>query len=158
VKGRNQKPARTLEIAFEGPSNGAKEFIHETADHVKEYVLGDVHTNGIEDFWALLKRRLKRTYVAAEPREQPWGQQRSGLYRSRERPAVSPVFRTPVARRGVIVIIGESSVARLEMIATCPPRPLWRRMTPPPGNAFWAREINCPEPTPETPIALQGMD
>ena len=73
MKGRNQKPARTLEIAFEGPSNGAKEFIHETADHVKEYVLGDVHTNGIEDFWALLKRSLKRTHVAAEPQEQPRG-------------------------------------------------------------------------------------
>ena len=73
MKGRNQKPARTLEIAFEGPSNGAKEFIHETVDHVKEYVLGDVHTNGIEDFWALLKRSLKRTHVAAEPQEQPRG-------------------------------------------------------------------------------------
>jgi len=45
----------------------AKEFIHETVDHVKEYVRGDVHTNGIENFWALLKRTLKGTYVAVEP-------------------------------------------------------------------------------------------
>ena len=28
---------------------------------------GQVHTNGIENFWSLLKRRLKGTYVAVEP-------------------------------------------------------------------------------------------
>jgi hypothetical protein len=32
-----------------------------------EHVKGDVHTNGIENFWALLKRTLKGTYVAVEP-------------------------------------------------------------------------------------------
>lgn len=45
----------------------AMEFIHETVNHVTEYVRGDVHTNGIENFWALLKRTLKGTYVAVEP-------------------------------------------------------------------------------------------
>jgi hypothetical protein len=43
------------------------EFIHETVNHVTEYVRGDVHTNGIENFWSLLKRTLKGTYVAVEP-------------------------------------------------------------------------------------------
>ena len=28
---------------------------------------GNVHTNGIENFWSLLKRGLKGTYVAVEP-------------------------------------------------------------------------------------------
>ncbi len=45
----------------------AEQFIHETVNHVKEYVRGDVHTNGIENFWSLLKRGLKGTYVAVEP-------------------------------------------------------------------------------------------
>ena len=43
------------------------EFVHETVNHVKEYVRGDVHTNGIENFWSLLKRGIKGTYVAVEP-------------------------------------------------------------------------------------------
>jgi transposase-like protein len=43
------------------------QFVHETVDHLSEYVRGEVHTNGIENFWALLKRGLKGTYVAVEP-------------------------------------------------------------------------------------------
>jgi transposase-like protein len=45
----------------------ALEFIHEAVNHVTEYVRGEVHTNGIENFWGLLKRTLKGTYVAVEP-------------------------------------------------------------------------------------------
>ena len=44
-----------------------KEFVHETVNHMKEYVRGDVHTNGLENFWSLLKRGLRGTYVAVEP-------------------------------------------------------------------------------------------
>lgn len=44
-----------------------KEFVHETVNHLEEYVRGQVHTNGIENFWSLLKRSLKGTYVAVEP-------------------------------------------------------------------------------------------
>jgi len=32
-----------------------------------EYVRGEVHTNGLENFWSLLKRGLKGTYVSVEP-------------------------------------------------------------------------------------------
>src|SRR5579862_2009515 len=42
-------------------------FVHEVVNHVDEYVRGRVHTNGIENFWSLLKRTLKGTYVAVEP-------------------------------------------------------------------------------------------
>jgi transposase-like protein len=42
-------------------------FVHKTVNHMVEHVKGDVHTNGIENFWALLKRTLKGTYVAVEP-------------------------------------------------------------------------------------------
>jgi transposase-like protein len=45
----------------------AKDYIHETVNHVEEYVRGQVHTQGIENFWSLLKRGLKGTYVAVEP-------------------------------------------------------------------------------------------
>lgn len=44
-----------------------RDFVHETVNHVDEYVRGQVHTQGIENFWALLKRGLKGTYVAVEP-------------------------------------------------------------------------------------------
>jgi transposase-like protein len=43
------------------------EFVHETVNHVNEYVRGSVHTQGIENFWSLLKRGLRGTYVAVEP-------------------------------------------------------------------------------------------
>jgi transposase-like protein len=45
----------------------AHEFVHETVNHVQEYVRGNVHTQGIENFWSLLKRSLRGTYVAVEP-------------------------------------------------------------------------------------------
>jgi transposase-like protein len=45
----------------------AKQYIHETVNHVDEYVRGQVHTQGIENFWSLLKRGLRGTYVAIEP-------------------------------------------------------------------------------------------
>jgi transposase-like protein len=45
----------------------AEQFVHETVNHVTEYVRGEIHTNGIENFWALLKRGLKGTYVSVEP-------------------------------------------------------------------------------------------
>jgi transposase-like protein len=44
-----------------------KGFIHETVNHMEEYVRGEVHTNGIENFWSMLKRTLGGTYVAVEP-------------------------------------------------------------------------------------------
>jgi transposase-like protein len=43
------------------------EFIHEVIDHAEEYVRGKVHTNGIENFWSLVKRAIKGTYVSVEP-------------------------------------------------------------------------------------------
>jgi transposase-like protein len=42
-------------------------FVHEAVNHMEEYVRGEVHTNGIENFWSCLKRTLGGTYVAVEP-------------------------------------------------------------------------------------------
>ena len=44
-----------------------QDFIHKTVNHIEEYVNGEVHTQGIENFWSLLKRTLSGTYVAVEP-------------------------------------------------------------------------------------------
>jgi transposase-like protein len=43
------------------------DFEHKIIDHAERYVDGRVHTNGIENFWALLKRGLHGTYVSVEP-------------------------------------------------------------------------------------------
>jgi transposase-like protein len=46
---------------------GLGEFQHEVVDHAVEYVRGEVHTNGLENFWSLVKRGLNGTYVSVEP-------------------------------------------------------------------------------------------
>lgn len=40
---------------------------HETIDHAEQYVDGRVHTNGLENFWSLLKRGLNGTYISVQP-------------------------------------------------------------------------------------------
>jgi transposase-like protein len=42
-------------------------FVHDFIDHTEAYVNGRVHTNGMENFWSLLKRALKGTYISVEP-------------------------------------------------------------------------------------------
>lgn len=42
-------------------------FVHKFIDHATRYVAGKVHINGMENFWALVKRMLKGTYVAVAP-------------------------------------------------------------------------------------------
>lgn len=41
-------------------------FVHHAINHAEEYVRGQVHTNGMENYWALFKRGLKGTYVNCE--------------------------------------------------------------------------------------------
>jgi transposase-like protein len=43
------------------------EFAHEMIDHAESYVRGRVHTNGLENFWSLLKRAIRGTYVNIDP-------------------------------------------------------------------------------------------
>jgi transposase-like protein len=43
------------------------EYSHEVINHAERYVDGQVHTNGLENFWSLLKRGLKGTYISVEP-------------------------------------------------------------------------------------------
>jgi transposase-like protein len=50
-----------------GYDNLKYRYIHDTVNHATEYVRGRVHTNGLENFWSLMKRNLAGTYVAVEP-------------------------------------------------------------------------------------------
>jgi transposase-like protein len=43
------------------------DYVHEVINHMESYVRGHVSTNGIENFWSLLKRGLGGTYVSVEP-------------------------------------------------------------------------------------------
>jgi transposase-like protein len=45
----------------------AGEYAHQVIDHATQYVDGRVHTNGLENFWSLLKRGISGTYVSVEP-------------------------------------------------------------------------------------------
>jgi transposase-like protein len=47
--------------------NGLDEFEHQVVDHAVQYVDGKIHTNGLENFWSLLKRGINGTYVSVEP-------------------------------------------------------------------------------------------
>lgn len=42
-------------------------YFHKMVDHAERYVNGQIHTNGLENFWSLLKRGLHGTYVNVEP-------------------------------------------------------------------------------------------
>src|ERR1700694_337396 len=45
----------------------AGDYAHQVIDHAVKYVDGNVHTNGLENFWSLLKRTIAGTYVSVEP-------------------------------------------------------------------------------------------
>lgn len=51
-------------LSYEGL---AGEFAHQVVDHAVQYVDGQIHTNGLENFWSLLKRGINGTYVSVEP-------------------------------------------------------------------------------------------
>lgn len=47
--------------------NLPSDYVHKFVDHAEKYVDGAVHTNGLENFWALMKRCIKGTHVSVEP-------------------------------------------------------------------------------------------
>lgn len=51
-------------FSYQGLDNA---YVHNVIDHAEKYVDGTVHTNGCENFWSLLKRSIKGTYVSVEP-------------------------------------------------------------------------------------------
>jgi transposase-like protein len=80
VRGRRKRDVETLINAHVAPGSeihtdalksyddlNANGFEHKVIDHAVRYVDGKVHTNGLENFWSLLKRGLKGTYISVEP-------------------------------------------------------------------------------------------
>ncbi len=64
----NVEPGAQLMTDAHGAYHGlGAEYQHEFTNHMVEYVRGQIHTNGIENFWSLLKRGLKGTYVSVDP-------------------------------------------------------------------------------------------
>jgi len=51
-------------LSYEGLTG---DYAHQVVDHAVQYVDGQVHTNGLENFWSLLKRGINGTYVSVEP-------------------------------------------------------------------------------------------
>ncbi|HVB35505.1 MAG TPA: IS1595 family transposase [Patescibacteria group bacterium] len=44
-----------------------REYVHQVIDHAECYAKENVHTNGLENYWSLLKRGIRGTYVSVEP-------------------------------------------------------------------------------------------
>jgi transposase-like protein len=51
-------------LSYEGL---AGDYAHQVVDHAVQYVDGQIHTNGLENYWSLLKRSISGTYVSVEP-------------------------------------------------------------------------------------------
>ena len=58
---------RCFTDAWVGYTGIDPEYSHNVIDHAEKYAEGRVHVNGIENFWSLLKRGIKGTYVSVEP-------------------------------------------------------------------------------------------
>lgn len=66
VVARNVDPEATL-VTDEWGGYVGSQLIHEVINHSIEYVNGHIHTNGIENFWSLLKRGIGGTYISVSP-------------------------------------------------------------------------------------------
>ncbi len=68
VKAKVEKGSNLITDEWKSYQGLAADYLHEVVNHgIAEYVRGNVHTNGTENFWTLLKRALKGTYVSVEP-------------------------------------------------------------------------------------------
>ena len=52
---------------YDGKRMTESEFVHQFVNHQQEYVCGNVHCNGVENFWTLLQRALGGTFISVEP-------------------------------------------------------------------------------------------
>ncbi|HRJ87094.1 MAG TPA: IS1595 family transposase [Pyrinomonadaceae bacterium] len=63
----------------------ASDYIHEAVNHSIEYVRGNIHTNSIENFWSLMKRTIRGTYVSVAPEHlQKYVEEQSFRYNERK--------------------------------------------------------------------------
>jgi transposase-like protein len=62
-----EQGANVYTDAYVSYNNLDSQYVHNVINHAERYVNGHVHTNGIENFWSLLKRTLGGTYISVEP-------------------------------------------------------------------------------------------
>lgn len=67
VRAHVEPGSQVFTDALASSSGLSTEYVHGVIDHAECYVKGAVHTNGLENFWSLLKRAIKGTYVSVEP-------------------------------------------------------------------------------------------
>ncbi|MDQ3648963.1 MAG: IS1595 family transposase [Acidobacteriota bacterium] len=67
VRNNVEPGAELFTDGWKSYSGLSADYIHQVIDHAEKYVDGKIHTNGIENFWSLLKRSIKGTYVSVEP-------------------------------------------------------------------------------------------
>ncbi len=67
IKREVPKGANLYADAHKGYTGLSREYVHGVVDHAVQYVNGFIHTNGLENFWSLLKRTIRGTYVSVEP-------------------------------------------------------------------------------------------
>jgi transposase-like protein len=67
IREKVEKGAEVITDALPSYKHLGDQYVHNVIDHAESYVKGHVHTNGIENFWSLLKRMIRGTYVNVEP-------------------------------------------------------------------------------------------
>ncbi len=56
--------AYRCETRFNSYNKRKEQDVHNVIDHAVKYVDREIHTNGIENFWSLLKRTMGGTYLS----------------------------------------------------------------------------------------------
>jgi transposase-like protein len=65
---KNVKPGTNVYTdAWRAYQGMPEHYVHEFVDHMESYARGAVHTNGLENFWALFKRCIRGTHVSIDP-------------------------------------------------------------------------------------------
>src|SRR5207237_2528273 len=67
VREHVEKGSEVITDQFRSYDKLHDEYVHQVINHAECYAKGHVHVNGLENFWALLKRGIKGTYVSVEP-------------------------------------------------------------------------------------------
>jgi transposase-like protein len=67
VKRHVEEGSTVYSDAFASYNKLSDEYVHKVVNHAERYVDGQIHNNGVENFWSLLKRSLGGTYISVEP-------------------------------------------------------------------------------------------
>ncbi len=67
VYGEVEPGTKVFTDAYTAYTGLSADYVHNVIDHAKAYAIENVHTNGLENYWSLLKRTIKGTYVSVEP-------------------------------------------------------------------------------------------